>query len=197
MVDSNGNVKLLDFSTAKILGENGFVEEGTDKFFNPFQCSPEQMFQREYYLNSDVWMLGTVFLELMYPGEPLIYEFDENLLGSNWQWRAIIEQIEFSYETKQPFKSVPAMYGQDLTDLISWMLDYDPTTRPSMGQVAERIKTLNAEYYLERDIFSLESQECVLEQELPLDLNVNSHALECYMPGPASFLPFAGQHQIM
>jgi serine/threonine protein kinase len=76
MVDNLGNIKLLDFSTAKILGENGSIPEGTDKFFNPDHCSPEQMFQKEYYLNSDVWMLGTIFIELMIPEEHHAYPLD-------------------------------------------------------------------------------------------------------------------------
>ena len=57
----SGRIMLADFSTAKILGENGFEAVTDHRFFTPVFCAPEQMMHQEYSFNSDTWMLGCVF----------------------------------------------------------------------------------------------------------------------------------------
>ena len=156
MVDKWNNIKLLDFSTAKILGENGFIEEGTDKFFNPHHCSPEQFFQKEYYLNSDVWMLGSIFHEMMNPGDFMHFPLDSELFGEEKNdWSGIWKAITFNLEEETPHKPIPEIYGDDLSELLDSMLDYNPYTRPSMTQIADRIRKINAQHY--HNIFTTET----------------------------------------
>lgn len=115
MVTKEGDMKLLDFSTAKILGKGGFVEAGTEPFFNPFQVSPEQRLQQRYSFNGDVWFLGTMFSEMMAPGT-FIYELPPELRGN---WTEYIGALKAIMSERAPVRKAPALYGEDLAELLA------------------------------------------------------------------------------
>uniref|UniRef100_A0A3B1J3K3 non-specific serine/threonine protein kinase n=1 Tax=Astyanax mexicanus TaxID=7994 RepID=A0A3B1J3K3_ASTMX len=116
LLTPDGTIKVTDFGFSRM--SRGFPELCNSLCGTPNYCAPEVLCGKSYDgKKSDVWSLG-VILYTMVTGElPFNYE---NIL----------------YLQKKPLQySIPV--EKSCRDFISYMLQYDPFTRPSVTEVAQ------------------------------------------------------------
>ena len=68
MVKPNGNLCLVDFGCAKVLGKNGKIEAGLEAWYYDGISSPEMCERKEFSFGGDVWQLSVTFGQLMNHG---------------------------------------------------------------------------------------------------------------------------------
>ena len=61
MVKANGNLCLIDFGCAKVLGKNGKIEAGLEAWYYDGISSPEMVERKEFSFGGDVWQLSVTF----------------------------------------------------------------------------------------------------------------------------------------
>ena len=112
--------KLGDFgiSTALESGKSASGCVGT-----PAYMAPELLWNQRYASAVDMWAIGVVLYELMALKLPFC--------GSNVL--ALVYQIAFNTYDPEPLCMVG--YSTALIELVSWLLDKDPTKRPSASQL--------------------------------------------------------------
>ena len=100
MIDSNDNVKIMDFGIAKILGDRGLTKTGT-KMGTIYYMSPEQVrAEKDIDQRTDIYSLGIVLYEMLTGKLPFNtntesdYEvMNEIVLGSIGDPRIIVNNI--------------------------------------------------------------------------------------------------------
>lgn len=125
MVDQFGVLKLGDFGVSKrITGTMAFAatQAGT-----PLYMAPEMVQGAKYSYAVDVWMLGCVLYELMVFYTPFSPPHDT---------ASSIEEL-MQRVTSRPVSTSPllARYPRELCQVVAWMLNKTPDTRPTMGDV--------------------------------------------------------------
>ena len=120
------NVKLGDFGLSKILVNDSmyaYTNVGT-----PYYMSPEQVNEEKYNHKSDIWSLGCIIYEAAALRPPF---HAENFLSLAVK----INQGKIS--------RIPSRYSDDLWEVISKMLDIDPTKRPSVEDLIQKNPKVN------------------------------------------------------
>jgi serine/threonine protein kinase len=121
MLDSDCNIKLGDFGLAKILSQSrqyAHTNVGT-----PYYMSPEQISGNGYDEKGDIWSLGCVLYELCTFNPPFEASNPLNLA------------IKINKGIYKPID--PALYSQELIDLISKMLCVESVKRIHIEQICE------------------------------------------------------------
>ncbi|XP_072534876.1 testis-specific serine/threonine-protein kinase 6-like [Salminus brasiliensis] len=121
LLTADNQVKITDFGFSRI--SKGFPELSDTFCGSPFYAAPEVIMSKAYDpKKSDVWSLG-VILYVMVVGCLPFYD-------SSWK-------------NLPSFQSEPLVYPEGTGveekchDFISYMLEFDPATRPSMAEVAQ------------------------------------------------------------
>ncbi|KAL0223711.1 hypothetical protein P9112_003101 [Eukaryota sp. TZLM1-RC] len=116
----NDVVKLGDFGISKQLGtHNDFARTSVG---TPYYLSPEQCEDRPYNSKSDIWSLGCILYELCALRHAFVAKSIPALVMS------ILRGI---------YEPIPALYSQDLSDLVKWLLSSDPDDRPTIDELAQ------------------------------------------------------------
>eukprot|EP00359_Climacostomum_virens_P000322 CAMPEP_0204896828 /NCGR_PEP_ID=MMETSP1397-20131031/385_1 /ASSEMBLY_ACC=CAM_ASM_000891 /TAXON_ID=49980 /ORGANISM="Climacostomum Climacostomum virens, Strain Stock W-24" /LENGTH=891 /DNA_ID=CAMNT_0052064493 /DNA_START=685 /DNA_END=3360 /DNA_ORIENTATION=- len=118
MVDEEGYPKMIDFGTAKALSGRTFTVVGTPQYM-----APEVILGNGYSFTVDYWSLAIMIFEMMSGKLP----FGENLTDPYEVYEEVLEG-----ELKFP---VFFDHRQELKDLLSKMLDRDPSERFSGPQL--------------------------------------------------------------
>ncbi|KAL9649008.1 hypothetical protein ABK040_008387 [Willaertia magna] len=114
----DNNIKLGDFGIAKILTSQ--TEFARTVIGTPYYLSPELCEDKPYNQKSDVWALGCV-----------LYEISTKRHAFNGQnLPALILKI-----LRGTYPPLPSFYSNNLKDLISSMLQKDPTLRPTLDEI--------------------------------------------------------------
>ena len=102
-----------DFGISRVL--EGTIDAAATVVGTPYYMSPEVCRSEPYNYKSDIWSLGCVLYECCM----LKHAFEsENLLG-------LVYKI-----VSDRYDPIPDMYSQDLSFLISRLLEKSPHTRP-------------------------------------------------------------------
>lgn len=113
--DKNNNVKLGDFGLCRILSaESQYAHTNVG---TPYYMSPEQIKESNYDAKTDVWSLGCVLYEIVSLRPP--FKANNHIQLAK---RILSSDIE----------RIPMRYSEDLQEVISWMLNKEPTERPSV-----------------------------------------------------------------
>ena len=101
----------------------------------------------KYSFNADTWMLGILFSSIADPERKSCFEFQKYIkpyVAPDYLDQDYDPKFTFLTKTK-PYKSPPyeelitketrptppdPMYGSNFKELIYWMMDYEPETRP-------------------------------------------------------------------
>ncbi|RNE97317.1 putative serine/threonine-protein kinase [Trypanosoma rangeli] len=114
----DGVIKLGDFGISAVL-RNTFELRRT-VCGTPYYFSPELCLNKPYNNKSDVWALGCILYELT----TLTHAFDGNNM------KALVQKI-----LKGMYPPIHSSYSQNLSTLISTMLQIDPRLRPNVSQL--------------------------------------------------------------
>ncbi|CAK56776.1 unnamed protein product (macronuclear) [Paramecium tetraurelia] len=165
-LDENNNIKLGDFGLSRILGENSQfckTHVGT-----PYYMSPEQITEAYYDESSDIWSCGCLLYELAALKPP--FEATNHL------------SLAIKIKSGQ-FDRIPLRFSEDLHQLITSMLDADPSKRPSVMEILKlplislrikekKLKERHAQIKLkEEELRQKEQQLKMWEQSLVKQLN--------------------------
>ena len=113
---SNGSAKLGDLNVSKVARKGlGYTQTGT-----PYYASPEVWRDKPYNNKSDVWSLGCVLYEMITLRPPFRAQDMEGL---------------FNKVCKGQFSRIPERFSDDLFQVIQFLLQVNPNTRPSCEQI--------------------------------------------------------------
>jgi cyclin-dependent kinase 7 len=142
LIGSDGNVKIADFGLARVFGSPN--RNMTSMVCTIWYRPPELLFgAREYSGSVDIWGAGCIFAELMLRTPYLtgLNEMDQlgkifHALGTptedQWPGMASLPNyIEFTPSTPPPLSSVFSAASEDALDLLSKLLKFNPSERPS------------------------------------------------------------------
>ena len=106
-------VKISDFEASCVVENNKMI---TGQVGTPFFTAPEIWNEEPYNYKCDIWSIGCIIYEmtsltLPFKGDT-IESLYENIISKN-------------------FKPIPDFYSEDLKKIISFMLIFDPSERPS------------------------------------------------------------------
>lgn len=128
---SNGDIKLGDFGTSKLLTETNRYADST--VGTPYYLSPEICKKNQYRDKSDIWSMGCVLFELM----NLKHAFEA---GSKKKY--IITYIDIAQLVMKiingQFELIEDNYSEELKSLLKEMLCVDPEKRPDINQILKR-----------------------------------------------------------
>jgi cGMP-dependent protein kinase len=116
IIDEDGYLKLIDFSSSKITASRTYTIIGT-----PHYVAPEMILRKGYSISVDYWSLGVILYELLYEQVPFGYEEVDplNIYSSILQSKlSFPNQSQFSGESKS---------------FIKLLLNKDPSARLSRG----------------------------------------------------------------
>ncbi|XP_038617165.1 serine/threonine-protein kinase Nek2 [Tachyglossus aculeatus] len=119
-LDGKQNVKLGDFGLARILNhDTSFAKTfvGT-----PYYMSPEQMNRMSYNEKSDIWSLGCLLYELCALMPPF----------TAFNQKELAEKIR-----EGKFRRIPHRYSDQLSDVLTKMLNLKDYFRPSVEEILE------------------------------------------------------------
>ena len=117
-----GVIKLGDFGVSRVL--NGTHQMAHTQVGTPYYLSPEICENRPYNAKSDVWSLGCVLYELT----TFRHAFDAASL------KLLVLKI-----VRGIYTPVPATrYSKGMRDLVTAMLQKDPSKRPGINRILER-----------------------------------------------------------
>ncbi|KAF2073037.1 hypothetical protein CYY_005653 [Polysphondylium violaceum] len=135
-LDENRNIKLGDFGLAKILNINSLYAHtfvGT-----PYYMSPEQIQEYPYNEKSDVWSVGCLIYEMACLSPP---------------FEATTQAILKSKIQAGRYNPLPPQYSENLTKIISMMINTDQSRRPNVDELlntnflAIRVKERKVQQY--------------------------------------------------
>jgi NIMA (never in mitosis gene a)-related kinase len=113
---SNGSAKLGDLNVSKVARKGlGYTQTGT-----PYYASPEVWKDKPYNNKSDVWSLGCVLYEMITLRPPFRAQDMEGL---------------FNKVCKGQYSRIPERFSDDLFQIIQFLLQVNPNTRPSCEQI--------------------------------------------------------------
>ena len=113
---SNGSAKLGDLNVSKVARRGlGYTQTGT-----PYYASPEVWKDKPYDNKSDVWSLGCVLYEMITLRPPFRAQDMEGL---------------FKKVCKGQYNRIPERFSDDLFQVIQYLLQVNPISRPSCEQI--------------------------------------------------------------
>ena len=113
---SNGSAKLGDLNVSKVAKRGlGYTQTGT-----PYYASPEVWKDKPYDNKSDVWSLGCVLYEMITLRPPFRAQNMEGL---------------FNKVCKGQFSRIPERFSDDLFQVVQFLLQVNPISRPSCEQI--------------------------------------------------------------
>ena len=113
---SNGSAKLGDLNVSKVARRGlGYTQTGT-----PYYASPEVWKDKPYDLKSDVWSLGCVLYEMITLRPPFRAQDMEGL---------------FNKVCKGQYSKIPDRFSDDLFQIIQFLLQVNPSSRPNCEQI--------------------------------------------------------------
>ena len=126
LVDKYGVLKLADFGISKqvdMYAQCAATQAGT-----PLYMPPEMLKGCEYTSKVDLWMLGCLLHELMTLRPPWLPE--RMKMGSN-----ILDAVLDKMNTSDiDTAAIRVRYSDKLTQVLLWMLEKDPASRPTAAQ---------------------------------------------------------------
>ena len=117
-ITHNGLVKLGDFGIAKCLAMT--IDKAKTVVGTPYYLSPEIVQNKPYNFKSDIWSLGV----LLYEMSVLKMPFDATSLP----------MLSLKIMRGQ-YPSLPNPFSRDIKNLISMMLQVEPTKRPTITEL--------------------------------------------------------------
>ena len=113
---SNGSAKLGDLNVSKVAKRGlGYTQTGT-----PYYASPEVWKDKPYDNKSDVWSLGCVLYEMITLRPPFRAQNMEGL---------------FNKVCKGQYSRIPDRFSDDLFQVVQFLLQVNPISRPSCEQI--------------------------------------------------------------
>ena len=113
---SNGSAKLGDLNVSKVAKRGlGYTQTGT-----PYYASPEVWKDKPYDNKSDVWSLGCVLYEMITLRPPFRAQNMEGL---------------FNKVCKGQYNRIPERFSDDLFQVVQFLLQVNPNSRPSCEQI--------------------------------------------------------------
>ena len=113
---SNGSAKLGDLNVSKVARRGlGYTQTGT-----PYYASPEVWKDKPYDNKSDVWSLGCVLYEMITLRPPFRAQNMEGL------YQKVI---------KGQYSKIPERFSDDLFQVVQFLLQVNPNSRPSCEQI--------------------------------------------------------------
>ena len=113
---SNGSAKLGDLNVSKVAKRGlGYTQTGT-----PYYASPEVWKDKPYDNKSDVWSLGCVLYEMITLRPPFRAQNMEGL---------------FNKVCKGQYSKIPDRFSDDLFQVVQFLLQVNPISRPSCEQI--------------------------------------------------------------
>jgi serine/threonine protein kinase len=149
-LDKHQNVKLGDFGLSRILGQDSvyaYTHVGT-----PYYMSPEQINESRYNEKSDIWSAGC-----------LIYEI--TTLHPPFEART---HTELALKIRAgKYDKIPSRYSEDLTGLISCMLNVDHERRPTVEQLLNhpQVAFKFREAKLKGEMYNMKKREEALKEK--------------------------------
>lgn len=123
MIDTEGNVRIMDFGIARVLKEKGITGAGV-MIGTPEYMSPEQVEGKDIDQRSDIYSLGVILYEMITGIIP--FDGDTPLSIAH----------KHKYEAVQEPKKINARISDDLNNVILKCLEKDKETRyQSAGEV--------------------------------------------------------------
>ena len=117
----NSMIKLGDFGIARVL--SGTKDNAKTMVGTPYYLSPEIINGKGYNFKSDIWSLGVVLYELCALKPP----FDANSLAF------LAMKI-----VKGQYPPIPSHYTKDMKNLVSVLLQVDPSKRPTINNILSK-----------------------------------------------------------
>ena len=142
--DKNNNVKLGDFGLCRILSaESQYAHTNVG---TPYYMSPEQIKESNYDAKTDIWSLGCVLYEIVALKPPFQATNHLALAG-----KIINSEVD----------RIPLRYSEDLNNVVTWMLNKDPTKRPSVEELMkiQKIQLRMNERKMKEDYDTLKRRE--------------------------------------
>jgi len=125
-LDQKNNVKIGDFGFARVLERDSYTQSFLG---SPIYLPPEIVKQQPYNEKVDVWSLGIVIYELCALIPPFRADKVEHL------GPVVVKGI---------FEPLSKPYSDDLNEIIKCMLRVDPVRRPSMVDISNYPRLLDA-----------------------------------------------------
>lgn len=116
-------IKIIDFGVSRKVSENTVALKTF--YGTPLYLSPELVQNKPYNEKTDIWSLGVILYELTTLSQP----FNGN---------SIMELARSI--TRGHYDPLPDHYSNDLSRVISWMLQIDPTKRPTISQLCDHLE---------------------------------------------------------
>jgi serine/threonine protein kinase len=123
LLGEDGNIKLADFGWSAHVPPSSAQQKRTTMCGTPEYLAPEIINEVPYGMEVDAWSLGVLIFEFM-TGQPPFSDRDQEKMYEN------ICEGAFSFPASPPVSSV----GRDL---VSSLLQLEPTERMSVSQAAE------------------------------------------------------------
>lgn len=118
-IDAEGHIKLGDFGLARDISSS----LATTCAGTPLYMSPEQMALKPLYdEKSDIWALGCVIFEMA--------DLNPPFMSSN-------PDVLKEFIKRGKLREIPNIYTSDLKNIISRMLEKDPSKRPTILELLE------------------------------------------------------------
>jgi tetratricopeptide (TPR) repeat protein len=131
MVLSDGQVKLLDFGTARLTGSDDQITRNGEFVGTFAYASPEQLTGEPVDARSDIYSLGVLFYRLLTGKRPFHADTPHELA-----------QLHLKHEPPPPDELVAGIRAE-VANLVMRMLEKDPKNRPaSASHVIEALKGL-------------------------------------------------------
>ncbi|EAR89595.1 Serine/Threonine kinase domain protein (macronuclear) [Tetrahymena thermophila SB210] len=172
-------LKVGDFGIAKVLRhtrENCKTMVGT-----PYYISPEILEAKPYSFRSDIWSLGVILYEMCAQKPPF-----DGIGLSNLALKIV----------KGVYAPISSYYSKDMTQLISLLLNVDPSKRPQVNQILKlpiiqhRIKK-----FLSETIRQNEFSHTILHNRNFVSNNLNLDNIPSPMPFQQQVRPSIQQNQ--
>lgn len=128
VVDGDGRVKVIDFGLSEVIKSNGKSRQGCG---STNYKAPEILLRRFHTLKADIWALGITLYAAAMKEFPFEAPSEYGLMKEVLSGPPSVERLRVKY-------------GNQLSDLISRMLQTDPEKRPTIEEcLADRCLAAN------------------------------------------------------